>query len=53
MKKTYQTPAMFIVRVKTHNIICSSGDTMRFGGNANGSTTVDARESIWDDEEEW
>ena len=54
MKKTYQTPAMFIVRIKTHNIICSSGDTMGFGrGNANRSTTVDARENLWNDEEEW
>lgn len=52
MKKTYQTPNINIVQLKTITIICSS--PMGFGGNANKETTVDSRRnSFWDDEEDY
>ena len=55
MKKTYQTPSINIVQLKTTSIICTS---MGVGGEANSSTVVESRRrGIWDDDvwddEEW
>ena len=49
MKKTYQTPSINIVQLKTTTIICTS--TMGIRGEANSSTVVESRRrSIWDDD---
>ena len=49
MKKTYQTPSINIVQLKTTTIICTS--TMGIGGEANSSTVAESRRrSIWDDD---
>jgi hypothetical protein len=53
MKKTYIKPSVLLAKLNTKHMLATSPVTMGFGrGNANRSTTVDARESIWDDEEE-
>ena len=62
MKKTYLQPAMRVVRLQQHSIICTSygvsrvssnltdGDAIGYGGAGTGSARVKSNTVDWDDD---
>ena len=61
MKKTYLQPAMMVVTLQQHSIICSSpvshvssnlteGDAIGYGGGGTGPARVKSNTVDWDDD---
>ena len=63
MKKTYLQPAMMVVTLQQHSIICTSkgvsrvstnltdeGDTIGYGGGGTGPARVKSNTVDWDDD---
>ena len=61
MKKTYLQPAMMVVTLQQHSIICSSpvshvssnldeGDAIGYGGGGTGTARVKSNTVDWDDD---